>query len=276
MLRSRPARSVCSRTPRNRPGCGQGANIWPCPQRAIRSPRGAATPGGMAETPWRFRLMDRTCAHCDARFSSPYSRARYCSVDCRVLGDRERKREYHAERYRPQVAPERQCLWCGDVYQPKTRRSLLCSEECKSAHAVERWRKQKAVVPRKRHCHKCGVLTDQPSSRRGICVCDDCRVPRSEIQARAELLRRVRRYGLTVEQYDAIWERQGRRCGICGVTEPTKKGWVIDHCHDTGIVRGILCSRCNVGIGMLGDSEANVAKAGWYLANATHTPWEGS
>lgn len=51
-------------------------------------------------------------------------------------------------------------------------------------------------------------------------------------------------YGITDEQYWAMFESQGRRCAICQV-QPTKKRLAVDHNHKTGEVRGLLCSRCN-------------------------------
>lgn len=55
-------------------------------------------------------------------------------------------------------------------------------------------------------------------------------------------------------------------CECCGI--PQIKALALDHCHDTGAFRGWLCSSCNTGIGMLGDSAAGIAKAASYLANA--------
>jgi hypothetical protein len=62
-------------------------------------------------------------------------------------------------------------------------------------------------------------------------------------------------YGITQEQYIAIFEAQGRRCKICRTDSPTsKRKWQIDHCHDTGQIRGILCHNCNVGLGHFRDN----------------------
>lgn len=62
-------------------------------------------------------------------------------------------------------------------------------------------------------------------------------------------------------------EAQGGRCAICGTT-----GWggkygtpVIDHCHRTGKVRGILCQKCNVGLGKFGDTTHLLDAAIRYL-----------
>ena len=79
-------------------------------------------------------------------------------------------------------------------------------------------------------------------------------------------------YGLTGEMYDAILAAQGGGCAICGnkydVPHPRTKGkqlLSVDHCHATKRVRGILCSSCNLGVGMFQDSEELLLKAALYL-----------
>ena len=54
-----------------------------------------------------------------------------------------------------------------------------------------------------------------------------------------------RRYGLTLEAWDAMFESQGKRCGCCGSSDPGGGQWHTDHEHLTGLVRGILCRHCN-------------------------------
>lgn len=51
------------------------------------------------------------------------------------------------------------------------------------------------------------------------------------------------RYGLTPQQVDAMWEKQQ---GLCAICEMPMNRPVIDHCHSTGAVRGILCHACNI------------------------------
>lgn len=58
--------------------------------------------------------------------------------------------------------------------------------------------------------------------------------------------RHLQQYGLTPEKFDEMREAQGGCCAFCG--EP-KKRLVVDHCHKTGNVRGLLCVRCNVALG---------------------------
>lgn len=74
------------------------------------------------------------------------------------------------------------------------------------------------------------------------------------------------RYGVTLAQYNAMLEKQGGGCAICGaVTNKNGKALFVDHCHDTGKVRGILCYRCNTGLGSFKDNAVLVAKAVSYL-----------
>lgn len=77
----------------------------------------------------------------------------------------------------------------------------------------------------------------------------------------------LKRYGLTPEGYEALFEAQDGRCAICRRPDaPTKRGMLhVDHCHDTGRVRGLLCSTCNTGIGHLGDDIERVTLALEYL-----------
>ncbi len=75
---------------------------------------------------------------------------------------------------------------------------------------------------------------------------------------------RKRRYGLTPEQHAAMAESQGDLCAIC----KRRRTLVVDHCHETGVVRGLLCDNCNVGIGRLGDDPARLAAAAKYIRDS--------
>lgn len=57
------------------------------------------------------------------------------------------------------------------------------------------------------------------------------------------------RFGITVEEYFLMLERQGGGCAICGIRHNHKRRFCIDHCHKTNKVRGLLCNGCNIGLG---------------------------
>ena len=73
---------------------------------------------------------------------------------------------------------------------------------------------------------------------------------------------RRRKYGISRAEYEAIVEAQGGCCAICGVD-----GLVlaVDHCHRTGVIRGLVCGGCNLGLGHFGDDPARLRAAAAYL-----------
>ena len=78
-----------------------------------------------------------------------------------------------------------------------------------------------------------------------------------------------RNYGLTVEQYNEMLESQGNGCAICGSETGGRKDvtrLAVDHCHNSGQIRGLLCVNCNNGLGRFKDSIELLEKAIDYLA----------
>lgn len=81
------------------------------------------------------------------------------------------------------------------------------------------------------------------------------------------LVKKCHRHGITLLQYEAMQEAQAGKCAICGNGEPhsRKSRLNIDHDHETGKVRGLLCSKCNSAIGLLSDDVEVLASAIRYL-----------
>ena len=76
------------------------------------------------------------------------------------------------------------------------------------------------------------------------------------------------RYGMTVEEYDGLLDSQGGACAICSTGTPGGRGrFHVDHCHTSGMIRGLLCNDCNVGIGRLADDPIRCMQAAKYLIN---------
>jgi hypothetical protein len=81
---------------------------------------------------------------------------------------------------------------------------------------------------------------------------------------------RQRKYGLTPADFEAMLCAQDGVCAICAQPETATRGdqlrsLCVDHNHDTGQIRGLLCSACNTGIGLLGDDVARLEAAASYL-----------
>ena len=79
--------------------------------------------------------------------------------------------------------------------------------------------------------------------------------------------RLMRLYGLTPEEHNAMEAAQNSLCAICNRPERLKGGrrLSIDHCHSTGAIRGLLCSRCNTAIGSFDDNIELMRRAIEYL-----------
>lgn len=75
-------------------------------------------------------------------------------------------------------------------------------------------------------------------------------------------------YGITGEEYQAIYEAQGGKCYICQRATGAKRKLAVDHDHDTGYVRGLLCKMCNYRVlGHLRDDTESLQRAIDYINN---------
>ena len=83
---------------------------------------------------------------------------------------------------------------------------------------------------------------------------------------RADVRRIERDYGLSEEDYQALIKKQNNRCAICDKTGGFGlEKLVIDHCHKSGKVRGMLCRLCNTSLGGFRDNEEQLMNAIYYL-----------
>jgi hypothetical protein len=80
--------------------------------------------------------------------------------------------------------------------------------------------------------------------------------------------RRLRNYGIEPIEYDRLYQIQGGACAICRTHQTElNKSLHVDHDHKTNIVRGLLCSSCNGGLGLFGDDTRLMADAISYLGS---------
>lgn len=88
------------------------------------------------------------------------------------------------------------------------------------------------------------------------------------VRARRSLLKK---YGIDEEFYQKEREAQQHCCKICGKHESTQPHGrlYIDHCHDTGLYRGLLCNNCNTGLGSFHDNTDKMLKAIEYVKEAS-------
>jgi hypothetical protein len=142
------------------------------------------------------------------------------------------------------------------------------------------------VVDGEKVCSKCLVekpvdqfLVYKSGRQKGIVYsrCKECKNAASRAydrdKKRDSVLRSV--YGISAEEYDCMFKQQDGKCAICfeGVApSPCGRGRTrtrldIDHCHETGRVRGLLCRRCNTGLGHFLHDVKRLASAMEYMEN---------
>jgi len=71
-------------------------------------------------------------------------------------------------------------------------------------------------------------------------------------------------FGISFKQYESMLAEQGGVCAICGLPDQWF-GLAVDHCHQTGRIRGLLCSQCNRGLGLFKDNPQALDQAAAYL-----------
>lgn len=119
-------------------------------------------------------------------------------------------------------------------------------------------------------CTKCGLQKNEESfyklksGKNGIHPwCKECVKIANKSWAqtnpdkRKEIKKRhtAKKYGLSIEEFDSLLHSQGGVCAVCGSTdEKYSRSLAVDHCHKTGKVRGLLCTRCNQLLGSAEDS----------------------
>ena len=74
-----------------------------------------------------------------------------------------------------------------------------------------------------------------------------------------------RKYGMTLEDYERMFEAQGGVCAICGEARPEERTLHVDHDHETGVIRGLLCFRCNNALGDFREEYELFRRAADYL-----------
>lgn len=201
----------------------------------------------------------RLCITCSKEYkATKKSTSKYCSQHC-----------FGAAAAKQDVLHEKQCVECSTTFLTRSARKT-CSSACHSARAnAGRGRVKREPKP----CPICGTLTKNLKYCSQPCNAEGQRLPiehyverrREAKRARTAFLKsqsnKARREPLPDDERTAMLERQGGKCAICEV----KEARVIDHCHTTGKIRGLLCYSCNTAIGALGDTVQGVMRGVRYL-----------
>lgn len=80
----------------------------------------------------------------------------------------------------------------------------------------------------------------------------------------------LKKYNMTQDDYEELLLKQNNSCAICGISSKDyKESLHVDHCHNTGIVRGLLCFKCNTVLGKVNDDVGILQKAIKYIYKTT-------
>lgn len=103
--------------------------------------------------------------------------------------------------------------------------------------------------------------------RYSICKqCDSDRARFRYTNGDSYAIRLKKLYNLSIKEYDELYAEAGGKCQCCGIEEiKLNKRLAVDHCHETGKIRGLLCSKCNTALGQLNDNLDTIASLYSYL-----------
>ena len=99
----------------------------------------------------------------------------------------------------------------------------------------------------------------------GRVVCADIAVKHRKT-SKSKRARLLRNYGITEDQWQTMFDNQSGRCLICEKHQSELKQTLnVDHCHETGKVRGLLCGPCNQALGLMKEDKDSVLNMGRYI-----------
>ena len=176
--------------------------------------------------------------------------------------------------------PEKQCRrdGCSEMFRARTS-ERFCSPECRDREVADSRRNLVSC-----NFVECGkeffVNTGERHANQRFCD-SECRRKHRALERRDEwrsMSQRKRRdlrlkklYGVSIEWADAKLKEQGGRCGNPGCGRQEAGGrwgtWHLDHCHETGLARGLLCDNCNKALGLLRDSHEVISGLALYASN---------
>lgn len=220
----------------------------------------------------------RACSQCGAEFVRPAGRAGGAVTRCDTC-----RATPVSRRTLPDVRP---CEGCGAPMTMKPNAPRRFCQTCRVERAREQDRQAKArkrpKAARILTCQSCGKEFQKNPMGRNPRACPQCRSadyesrrpPRSVTAQQRYAWSLVRQYGMTPEQRDAMAERQGHKCALCGRPESPDRRLHVDHdhacCPSPGMscgkcVRGLICRPCNNALGLLGDNVEAAQRMVAYL-----------
>lgn len=219
-----------------------------------------------------------TCGHCRSKKDSSefYKGYSWCKECCRIGSKARRARNKSLLTESPPTQKPKTCSLCGICKHPSEFSSSYSARDglqsrCRSCQLDYVRKKQSEnrkrnarnpSVPENKKCGRCRIVKPGTQFHRNRTTKDGLNGFCKRCQLFVE---RLRKYGITKEQYEQLIAKQNGRCAICGEQETERSVLCIDHCHDNGHIRGLLCDNCNTAIGMMKNDPRRCVSAARYL-----------
>lgn len=233
--------------------------------------------------------QSKKCAHCGVDFLAHNVHSKCCSKVCLDKHISETRKQERRKVFIP--LPDKKCLQCGGVFTPKLSSANFCSDPCRQRHKYLKNRDSEIVTGEKRKLRGRAQSPEHIASRAASmaaslatsirkCVkCGEEFTPTSAAQRYCsgrcwQAVARARkppenRVSISSDQYSEFMSAQEGKCAICRCESgKNNRGdkLAVDHCHDTGKVRGLLCHKCNTAIGLMKDDRKTLQAAIDYLS----------
>ena len=211
----------------------------------------------------------RTCKGCNKTFEIPkvfytapngrtthrWDQRVYCSTSCFSLHKKLKDRF--------QICANAKCNKTFKqevkIYKGKKTpvKNKYCSRDC--------YRIGRSQMPFSVTCKMCGkqFVTSNRLIAKKLCS-DECRI---KAKNQSKYKRNDKIYQAQPGTYQSLLQKQNGRCAICRRYPSSKRGLAFDHCHETNHARGLLCHKCNMGLGMFSDNWLILDNAIEYLAH---------
>ena len=204
------------------------------------------------------------CLRCSSEYEVRSGHQRYCSELCRRRAHKTRqsktpngraakqRRNKNAHERRKKERPPKLCANCSR--QIVNGGYKFCSPDCLRVSAMQRAKRLRAEARPWLDCLMCGEKFHSKHRNQLYCskTCSNRRF-------------RASAYGLEVKAVAALWRAHDGTCDACGgLIEEGRHA--LDHCHKTGVARGILHSSCNSALGLMGESREVALSLADYLA----------
>lgn len=175
------------------------------------------------------------------------------------------------------------CLNCNKKFTPSKndKRIKFCSEQCRCEYRnktkymksyynenTDKWKHrqaQQSYKDAKNEARRSRYQTDEAFRQEVIGRSKQYRIDHPTAKRSQDL---YSKYKLTLEEYDALLKEQDGKCAICGLKSEDNGRYgvlYVDHNHQTGKIRGLLCENCNLGLGIFKDNIDTLNNAIKYL-----------